>query len=135
MKPQAYFTSTSVQFKDSSWTPDKIQGLGDSNDILFITAKPIINTAKTLINMSKVVSPVLVKGGKKILNKASKDYDDLTLGMTKQVNQIVPKVNNVKAQQNVQDFVQEYTKQTPNVKNKMELTGNIVKKIVEEISK
>ena len=95
MKPQAYFTSTSAQFKDSSWTPDKIQGLGDSSDILFITAKPIISTAKTLINTSKVVSPVLVKGGTKLINKAGQGYDDLTLGAIKKINKIAPSVGNV----------------------------------------
>ena len=95
MKPQAYFTSTSAQFKDSSWTPDTTQGLGDSSDILFITAKPIISTAKTLINTSKVVSPVLVKGGTKVINKAGQGYDDVTLGAIKKINKIAPSVGNV----------------------------------------
>ena len=144
MKPQAYFTSTSAQFKDSSWTPDKIQGLGDSSDILFITAKPIISTAKTLINTSKVVSPVLVKGGTKLINKAGQGYDDLTLGAINKINKVIPNTTNkflnnpTKYTQGGTDAVESYlpygTPTPSQVGGAIFIGSKIIDKVIESIA-
>ena len=131
MKPQAYFTSTSAQFKDSSWTPDKTQGLGDSSDILFITAKPIISTAKTLINTSKVVSP-------KVIKKTGQVYDDVTLGMTKAVEKVSPTLANPQNAKRGKDFIDGFNAKSPKMDNIKETfnshnVGFGTKKVIELI--
>ena len=87
MKPQAYFTSTSAQFKDSSWTPDKTQGLDNQGVPLFPATRLGITGAKAIITTSKVLTP-------KVIKQTGKVYDDVTLGMTKVVEKVSPTLAN-----------------------------------------
>jgi len=107
MKPQEYFTSTKEQKEDSSWKPNTTIGLYDAS----LETAPAIKGAVTVFNATKTVSPVIVQGGKNLINKADGFYDWTTLGLINKVNDVAPNLinrylyNSTKVTNNINDFI------------------------------
>lgn len=74
MLGQKFFTSTPEQFKDSSWTPDNITGLGDQGIGPFV---PVGRVGQTLGTGIKEISPSVFKSGKILVGKTGQVYDDI----------------------------------------------------------
>jgi len=83
MIAQAMFTSTSEQFENTNYNLGTSIGLGEQS---FMFVSPV-KIGQTFYNTGKEVSPFVVK-------KTGQVYDDVTLGLINQVNNVAPTLTN-----------------------------------------
>jgi filamentous hemagglutinin len=100
MTPQAYFTATDEQYKDSNWKPDSSIRLEDSSLMFLLSTK----IGQTLGTATKEVSPIIIQ-------KSGQVYDDMTLGTINQFNNFAPNLtskylgNSTTLTNNTNDFI------------------------------